>query len=181
MDPLRALNTGWLGQLYNCAGRFDEAITEGNKALELDPRFGPSFLVLRIAYSSRGMHAEAVATARRQIEANPTAGKVQLVTAYALAGRKDEALGILSSLDLRGGPPNLIAHMHLALGDREAALRTLEAGYEAHWATLPWIRVRGNFISEALRDEPRFQALLRKMNLPMATAADTARPKEKAP
>ena len=176
LDPLRALNTGWLGQLYNCAGRFDEAITEGNKALELDPRFGPSFLVLRIAYSSKGMHAEAVATARRQIEANPTAGKVQLVTAYALAGRKDEALGVLSTLDLRGGQPNLIAHMHLALGDREAALRALEAGYEAHWATLPWIRVRGNSISEALRDEPRFQALLRNMNLPMATTAGTARP-----
>ena len=168
LDPLRALNTGWLGQLYNYAGRFDEAIVEGNKALDLDPRFGPSFIVLRFAYSSKAMHKEAIAIARRQIEANPTAGKVQLVTAYALAGRKDEALEILSALDLRGGPANLVALMYLALGDREAALRTLEAGYEAHWVTLPWVRVRGNSISDALRDEPRFQALLQKMNLPGA-------------
>jgi hypothetical protein len=56
--------------------------------------------------------------------------------------------------------------MHLALGDRDAALRELEAAHEAHWATLPWIRVHGNGL-DSLRDEPRFQDLVRRMNLPM--------------
>ena len=167
LDPLRALNTGWLGQLYNYAGRFDEAIVEGNKALELDPRFGQSFIVLRFAYSNKAMHKEAIAIARRQIEANPTVGKVQLVTAYALAGRKDEALNPLRAGSPRRSSEPSRPHVPGTRGPRGGTAYA-GGGYEAHWVTLPWVRVRGNSISDALRDEPRFQALLQKMNLPGA-------------
>jgi serine/threonine protein kinase/tetratricopeptide (TPR) repeat protein len=166
LDPLRALNTGWLGGLYNYGGRYDEAIVEANKALELNPNFWPSYLVLRFAYSSKGMNQEAIATALRHIDVNPSAGKVQLIIAYANAGQREQALKILSTLDRPAAAPIQLALMHLALGDRDAALRELEAAYEAHRATLPWIRVRGDGL-DALRDEPRFQDLLRRMNLPM--------------
>jgi TolB-like protein/lipoprotein NlpI len=166
LDPLRALNTGWLGHLYNYAGRYDEAIVEANKALELSPTFGPSFLVLRFAYSGKGMHREAIATAQRAAEIDPSRGKVQLVTAYALAGQKKQALEILATVDRPALPsPTQMAIMYLALGDSDAALRELEAGYETHRATTWGMRIHGNGL-DALRDEPRFQDLLRKMNLP---------------
>jgi len=41
----------------------------------------------------------------------------------------------------------------------------LEAGYRDRISVLPWIRVHGGE-SDALRDEPRFQALVDRMNLP---------------
>jgi tetratricopeptide (TPR) repeat protein len=165
LDPLRALNTGWLGGLYVLAGRFDDAIVEARKALELSPTFAPSYQVLRNAYSKKGMHQEAIAAARRYFELNPSAGGVQLVIAYATAGRREEALKVLSTLDPSAAPAPQVALMHVALGDTDAALRALEAGYEAHRATLPWIRVHGNGL-EPLRDEPRFRALLERMKLP---------------
>jgi non-specific serine/threonine protein kinase len=56
LDPLRALNTGWLGDLYNYAGRYDEAIVEAKKAIELNPKFWPSYKILSRAYSKKGMH-----------------------------------------------------------------------------------------------------------------------------
>jgi len=166
LDPLRALNTGWLGGLYVFAGRFDDAIVEARKALELSQTFAPSYHVLRSAYSRKGMHQEAIAAARRYVGLNPSAGGVQLVTAYAMAGRRDEALKVLSTLDPSAAGPTPVALMHLSLGDAEAALSWLEACYEARRATLPWIRTRGNGL-EPLRDEPRFRELLRKMNLPL--------------
>ncbi len=38
LDPLRALHTGWLGQLYNYAGRYEEAIIEAKKDSGAKPR-----------------------------------------------------------------------------------------------------------------------------------------------
>jgi TolB-like protein/Tfp pilus assembly protein PilF len=165
-DPLRALHTGWLGHLYNYAGRFDEAIVEANKALELNPSFGPSFYVLRFAYSSKGMHQEAIAAALRFVEVDPQWGNTELVSAYALAGQREQALEVLARLDPSTSHPVRLALMYAALGDTEAALDAMEAAYDAHRATLPWIRVRGIGLDD-LRDESRFQDLLRRMNVPL--------------
>ena len=166
LDPLRALHTGWLGQLYNRAGRYDEAVAEAKKALELNPSFWPSYLVLSRAYSSQGMHQEAIAAARRLVELSPVAGSAQLTVAYALAGQREEALTAASRLAGTSSSPLLVARARLALGDTDGALRQLEAAFEAHSSTLPWIRVHAGEL-DALRDEPRFQDLLRRMKLPL--------------
>jgi TolB-like protein/Flp pilus assembly protein TadD len=163
LDPLRALHTGWLGQLYNRAGRYDEAIAEARKALELSPGFWPSYMVLSRAYSGQGMHDEAIAAAKRLVELNPTAGAAQLTLAYGRAGRREQALTTASRLaGARGGL--IVTRARLAVGDTEGALRGLEAAFQARSSTLPWIRVHDGEL-DALRDEPRFQDLLRRMNL----------------
>jgi adenylate cyclase len=165
LDPLRALHTGWLGQLYNFAGRYDEAIVEADKALELNPGFWPSYVVLRFAYSGKGMHQEAIAAALHLAELNAERGNTELVTAYALAGQRVLASEIVAGLDRDTFDPRRLANCYLALGDEERALHELEAAYESHRSTLPWVRVHGGPF-DALRDQPRFQDLLRKMNLP---------------
>lgn len=165
LDPLRALHTGWLGQLYNYGGRYEDAVVAANKALELNPSFAPSYQILSLAYSRRGMHEQAIAAAQRHAEVDPVGGRASLCASYALAGRRAEALVVASGLQ-RGSPrfPR-VASAYLALGNRDEALRELEDAYRAHRPTVPWIRVRGGFF-DALRDAPRFQDLLRRMNLP---------------
>jgi tetratricopeptide (TPR) repeat protein len=165
LDPLRALNTGWLGQLYNYGGRYDEAIVEARKALELNPQFWPSYRVLQSAYSAKGAHEEAIAAAQRFAELNPVRGNADLGIAYALAGHREEALAALSRMAKHPPGLHIVAAAHLAIGDRDAAIEELEASYKGHEPTLPWVRVHGADF-DALRDDPRFQDLLRRMRLP---------------
>jgi TolB-like protein/Tfp pilus assembly protein PilF len=168
LDPLRPLHTAWLGGLYNYAGRFDEAIVEANKALELNPKFGPSFYVMCAAYLCKNMPDEAIATALRMIEIAPQRGNAFLCRALVLAGRKEEALEIAAKFEMNTFAFLPVSQAYLALGDKDSAFEVLEAAYEAHRATLPWISVHweagGGF--EAVYDDPRFQDLLRRMNLP---------------
>jgi TolB-like protein/Flp pilus assembly protein TadD len=166
-DPLRALNTGWLGDLYNYAGRYDEAIVEAKKALELEPDFWPSYYILRRAYSEKGMHKEAIDAARRLTELDPTMGKTQMIMAYVAAGQRDQALAIAPGLDKNYPISTLPAMSYLALGDKDTALQILETAYKAHQPTVPWLRVRG-FAFDAMFGDPRFQDLVRRMNLPPA-------------
>lgn len=167
LDPLRALNTGWLGDLYNYAGRYDEAIVEAKRALELEPNFWPSYYILRRAYSEKGMHKEAMDAARRLVELDPTLGDPQLILAHVAAGQRDQALAIAPRLAKDSPLALLTAPAFLGLGDKDAALQVLEAAYTAHQGTIPWLRVRG-FGLDALFDDPRFQDLVRRMNLPPA-------------
>jgi TolB-like protein len=164
-DPLRALNTGWLGDLYNYAGRYDEAIVEAKKALELEPDFWPSYYILRRAYSEKKMHKEALDAARRLTELDPGVGKTQLIMAYVAAGQRDQALAVAPGLDKNYPISTLVGMAYLALGDKDTALQVLEAAYKVHQSTLPWVRTRG-FGWDAMFGDPRFQALVRRMNLP---------------
>jgi TolB-like protein len=55
-----------------------------------------------------------------------------------------------------------IAYLYIFAGNKEKALECLEQAYELHDPNLPYI-TRPTY--ESLRDEPRFQDLLRKLNL----------------
>jgi serine/threonine-protein kinase len=168
LDPLRALNTGWLGAIYNYAGRYDEAIVEAKKALELNLKFWPSYPVLRVAYSNKGMHQEAVDAAMRLIELDPARGDAELIMAYAQAGQREKALAIVPKLERNTPDFSRVGKAYLALGDKDAALEELESAYKAHRTALPWIRTRG-FGWDSMFDDPRFQDLVRRMNLPQGS------------
>ena len=167
LDPLGAPNTAWLGGLYNYARRYDEAIVEAKKALELNPKYWPSYRVLCFAYSRKGMHQEAIAAAQRLVELAPAVGNAALGTAYALAGQREQALAVAAKLK-QGSPGRhlRVAEFFAALGDTDAAMRELEAAYQARVSGVPWIRVHGGAWDD-LRDDPRFQQLVRRMNLPL--------------
>ena len=166
LDPLRALNTGWLGQLYNYVGRYDEAIVEAKKAIELEPKFWPSYQVMRLAYSKKGMHEEAIAAAKSLIELRPRRGNAHLIMAYVSAGQREKALAIAPKLERNTPAFNHVGLAYLALGDKETALQDLEAAYKAHRTSLSAIRIHGGGW-DSMFDDPRFQDLVRRMNLPV--------------
>ncbi len=165
LDPLVPGNTAWLGQLYNYAGRYDEAIVEARKAIELNPKYGPSYSVLRYAYSRKGMHREALAAAERGAELDPIGGGAELGAAYALAGQRQQALAVLAKIKPSPRSDYYMARAYAVLGNRDAAIRGLEAAYQGRATTLPWIRVHGG-PHDSLRSDPRFGDLLRRMKLP---------------
>jgi hypothetical protein len=60
-------------------------------------------------------------------------------------------------------PGNIFAWIYAGLGENDRAIEWLERAYQAHVANLPYIKVHSRW--NPLRDDPRFQDLLRSMNL----------------
>jgi len=83
-----------------------------------------------------------------------------------MAGRRDEALNVLAELGEEYQQRNAwgVAEIYAALGEKDEALRWLEAAYEYRHNWIPWMGRNPNY--EPLRDDPRFGDLLRRMNLP---------------
>jgi tetratricopeptide (TPR) repeat protein len=91
----------------------------------------------------------------------------QIGYCYAMAGRRDEALRELATLNTRSEShyvsPVSFAAIYSGLGDTEKALGYLERAVEVRDTSLPVHLLSPEF--DRLRDEARFQALRQRMNL----------------
>jgi len=85
----------------------------------------------------------------------------------ALAGRRDEALNILEELKplLEGNLLLLyrVALLCAALNERDQAFELLDKACDERFALIIYLKVYSPF--DNLRSDPRFQDLLRRMNL----------------
>lgn len=172
IDPLFPTTYNELGLSYWNAGKKEEAYEQIRKSLELAPDFHQTHYVLAVYYVSEQKYDEAIR------EYHKVAGdRIEQMTAiqagdigwiYGRAGRRAEASRVLENLSRRpetekvGAGP--LALIHLGLGDEDRSLEMLEKAYENHEASLVWLKIGPVF--EPLRDHPRFQALLRRMNFP---------------
>ena len=170
LDPLSVIIHTALGDVLFYARRYDEAIAINRKALELDPDFSAGQSDLARSLEHAGRVDEAIRAYERAIVlagasmADPSVG---LANASAAAGRRDEALAVLDELKRRRDrqyvSPWGLASICARLGEKSEALAWLERAYEEHDSTLVWLKVHPRF--DALREEPRFAALLGKMGL----------------
>jgi serine/threonine protein kinase/tetratricopeptide (TPR) repeat protein len=170
LEPLSIIIYTAVGDVLFYARRFDEAIGYYRRALELDPEFLPGHSDLARALEHSGRIEEAIAGYERAIRlaqgenADPSAG---LANAYAVAGRRTEALAVLEELKSRRAAqyvsPWALASIYARLGEDETALDWLDRAYAEHDSTLVWVKVHPRF--DRLRDHPRYQDLLRRMGL----------------
>jgi tetratricopeptide (TPR) repeat protein len=166
LEPAPPTHVGWA--LY-FARRFDESIDELRNVVVSDPEFSLSYMVLTGNFVVKKMWAEAIATGQKFVEL--TSGSVYALSimgfAYGLAGMKDEALKILERLE--GLPkdryvgPMFRAVVWTGLGEKDKALGNLEKAYEERESFMAWLKVWP--VLDSLRAEPRFQAILKQMNL----------------
>jgi serine/threonine-protein kinase len=169
LDPLSPLFTAWLGGVYWTIERPDEAIVQARKALELSPDFPVGLYVLGGAYADVGRFDEAIETYRRAWKLYPRQNfSWALAATYAQAGRTAEAREIMADLE-SGAPvsdakdPWYIAGAYVRLKEYDKAMAWLERGYETRSLFLPGIGRDPWF--RPLHTNPRFQALLRRLNL----------------
>ncbi len=166
LEPAPPTHVGWA--LYY-ARRFDESIKVLGDVVASDPEFSLSYMVLSGAYAAKKRWAEAIAAGRKFVElsSESVVSLSLLGLIYGLASRKDEASKILERMDElskdRYVGPIFRASVWTGLGEKNKALEYLEKAYEERESFMGWLRVWPVF--DSLRPEPRFQALLKKMNL----------------
>jgi len=169
LDPLSLIIRSAMGDVLFYARRYDEAIAVYQETLQVDPDFLAGHTDLGRAYELTGRYEEALACFRKAsqlISKGPPEPSSGLAHVYAQMGRRQEALDIVAQLlDLshsRYVSPYGIASIHACLGDNDTALQWLEKAYHDHDQTLVWLNVHPRL--DGLRGEPRFQAILRRMN-----------------
>jgi tetratricopeptide (TPR) repeat protein len=173
VEPLTPIFAADLGWQYYWEGQYDKAIEEARKSLELDPTFNQGLVVLGYVYAEKGMYAEAIA-AHEKLAATDHTWRWPLARTYAQAGRKDEARRVLAKfLGEKPKPTDafsgwFLAEIYIALGEKDEAFRWLEAAYKDRHSLLPWLT--DNPVYAPLRSDPRFQDLVRRMNLPRRSA-----------
>jgi len=168
LDPVSA-ETNWnVGYVFALARHFDQAIDQQRKALELDPNFLPAHNQLGNAYIFNSMYKEGIAEFETILAISPGNNVVLsgLGYAYAVAGRKAEAQQVLHQMNelakQKYVPAAYRARIYIGLGEKERAFESLEKGYQEH-SLIGEIRLSPAF--DPLRSDPRFQDLLRRMNL----------------
>lgn len=163
LDPLTAVHTSWLGELYVYVGEYDKAIIEAKASMEMDNKV-MGLLVLGNAYLGKGMIEEAIKTHEELVKVGGPLGYYWLGPTYLATGRIEDGKKILKELEKNPSPFFTIskAIMYTQLGDFDKAFETLKTKPRHAW--FPWIRVFP--LLEPLHNDPRFKELMRELNLP---------------
>jgi TolB-like protein/DNA-binding winged helix-turn-helix (wHTH) protein/Tfp pilus assembly protein PilF len=165
LDPLSSLFRAGLAGDLSQAGQQDEAIKQLRIVFATDPNFAVAHGVLGGIYTQQGKYREAVEEFQTEARLDGHSNLSEIGYAYALWGKKKEALRTLSELKKSGGAPADLAVVELGLGHKQRALAWLEKAYHDHDDDiLLYLKVYPVF--DPLRSDPRFQDLLRRMNFP---------------
>jgi TolB-like protein/tetratricopeptide (TPR) repeat protein len=169
IDPLSPPIAMDIGATLVYARRYDEGIAHFKRMIAQDPGFALAHGYLGWAYGAKGMYAEAVAEARTSVEQNNSSFlKGYFALWLAKSGHRDEALEILGELKRvateRYVRPNTLAIVYIGLGDTASALDQLENEVSSRGPLAIRFSVGPEF--DDVRSEPRFKAMLKRMNLP---------------
>ena len=154
LDPLSArinMDAGWL---LLQASRFREAAVQARRALELDPELKEAWGCLARALMYMGDDRSAMEAIRS------TVPEEELQAVGSLAPR--EAIRALFRRFTVSDPYQRAWRLAL-VGSREETLTQIEAAFQARSSMMPLIAVDPAFA--ALRNEPRFQKVVRDMRL----------------
>ena len=151
------------------AGRIEEAIKEARRGLQADPGATRCHSILGWALILHGENAAGIAELEHAVALTPDATLFlsQLGQAYALTGSIGKARQILGQLRERATrefvSPYHFAYVHAGLGEADAAIDWLERAFERRSGAI--YGIKGSFLFRNLRGHPRFESLLRRMNL----------------
>ena len=164
IDPASLWVNNSACELYRYFGLYDEAVAVGERALQLDPVFAYGEPLLGALYREMERFDEAIALYKRSesLSGRPAVG---LAITYARMNRRKEALQTLEAATANrpytaGDVP---AHVHVALGAHNDAIRELERACEEHSSSLHLIGIAPEFAP--LRSDKRFLSILQKIGI----------------
>ena len=159
-----------LAWAYFYARRYDQTRRHMLRAIEMNPTADESYRVLGLALGLEQQYEEAERVLR-EAKALPGAGTYTTSTlgyVLALAGKRDEAREVLAELTAWSREayvsPVAFATLHIGLGEVEPALHWMERAFTERRGWLAYLTV--NPVLDPLRGDKRFEAMVRRMQLP---------------
>ena len=175
LDPLSLIINVAVGWALYFARRYDEAIEQLRRTVELDPNYPVTYWILGLLFRKTGSYELAITEGQKGVKLSEGSPLMRAALAHTLAtaGRTKEAIQILDDLkelaNRRYVAPYFFAGIHIGLAENERAMKYLEQCYEEHSHWLIYLHIDPSM--DALRDNPGFQSLLRRVGLPTLTTA----------
>jgi TolB-like protein len=168
LDPLNALFQAIYSMDLMYARRYDDAIALLRDTLRTSPNDLVALSTLRSAFHMKGMHKEALEVWKASCAARgDREAEEALARGFAEDGYRGALRRVAETLVARSRTTYVtswqIGTLYTRAGQKDEALEWLEKAYEAHDQNMPYIAVDPIF--DILRDDPRFQDLLRRMRL----------------
>ena len=168
LDPLAVSGDDIAWVLFQ-SHRYDEAIDELRSLLAVHPDDLGALTTLGFVLAANGHPRDAIPALEKVVSVSnrsPAATGV-LIRAYALAGRRADALRLLADLKKRRQagyvPAAAFVNAYLGLGDYDQAFVWLEQAYKEQSNILQFVKVHPYF--DPIRGDPRFADLVRRVGL----------------
>ena len=171
IEPLSPIVNVVYGATLIHAGRYNEAVEMFRNAIELDPAFPLAQWALALGYEQQGIHITEAITALGK--AQRLAGATPIITGLlgytcAAHGQTTRAEQALIDLQIQAEQqyvaPFDSALVYLGLGNADRAFECLVKACEDRSFWLIYFVRLGSFFGSS-RSDPRYQAILRRMNL----------------
>lgn len=170
LDPMSPAVTADVGYPLYYARRQDEAIAYFRKGLELDPNYSWAHAWIGQSYLELKKYPEAIAEIDKAVDLSQGASRIIATRgfAFAVAGRRDDALKVLADLDALAKEkyvsPYFFAVIYAGLGEKDKVFHYLDEAVAERHPYLVLANVEPVF--DGIRSDPRFAAILDKVNLP---------------
>ncbi len=164
LDPLKPISHLNLGNILTYAGRIDEANKYFKKALELNPQFQRAHMYLGRNYLLFGKPEMAL---KEMQEENLEVFKVfGLALVYHALGRnKESEVALKDFIERHQNDWNyLLAELYAFRGEKDLAFMWLEKAYLKKDSWLVFFK--GDPLLKNLKSDSRYDAFMKKMNLP---------------
>jgi TolB-like protein/Tfp pilus assembly protein PilF len=167
LDPFSLYHNLSYGIGFMMNRQYDLALEQFQATRDLNPDYARTYTNLSEVQTHLGHHEEAIANALHAEQLRPTDPFVieTVGYAYAAAGRTEEAREYLARLTRSEVPVNpiVVAQLQAALGNVDAAFDWIDRAVQER---NPWLLTLPFHPKlDPLRDDPRFDAALRAINL----------------
>ena len=172
LDPLNLMFNINLTQQYQAMGKYDLAVAQAKKGIEMDPNFVAQHFNLAFVYQDMGKYdlwmeelkkGVALSNDPEETAINEEVAEVYAQSGFRAANAKDAELRERLA-KRRYVDPGYIAFDYAVIGNKEQAFAWLEKAYAEKAGSLQYLKTVHAL--DALRSDPRFVNLLKRMGLP---------------
>ena len=179
LDPLSPSISTWMGEAFAHLGEHEAAIRIHKETIRLAPDYLFAYYFLVQSYVSTGRLAEAAKAAEEAVKLSDDMSLARSASIFLKArtgdgeGARTELRGLIEKRDRTYVSAVNIASGFAVLNETDDVFKWLEIAHAERDSNLTWLNIDAEF--DYLREDPRFRALLEKVNLTDATRSQVGR------